>query len=80
MSNGIDIHIAAVGDSYTVTVDGLKGPTTYMVTYDCWNRDSRKSCDEMWQNETDSPRAWGYCPSCGKRRQAIHSRVAGSDS
>lgn len=55
-------------------------PTTYMVTYGCWNRDSRKSCDEMWQNETDSPRAWGYCPSCGKRRQAVSSRVAGSDS
>lgn len=23
MSNGIDIHVAAVGDSYTVTVDGI---------------------------------------------------------
>jgi hypothetical protein len=53
---------------------------TYIVYYVC--RDSRGtgSCDEDWSDEVRSRRAWGYCPACGKRTQAVSARVAGSDS
>jgi hypothetical protein len=57
---------------------------TWMAFYSCnygrngWNLSS-DACDESWQDEVPTPRAWSYCPYCGKRRSPQYSRIAGEE-
>lgn len=53
-------------------------PRSYMLHYTCLDNDDAKSCEEYWQDESESPSAWGYCPYCGKRRSAYLVYVAGA--
>lgn len=44
------------------------GPNGWKHAYDV--------CDESWQDEVPTPRAWSKCPECGKRRSPYSSRPA----
>lgn len=58
---------------------------TWYVEYNCaygrngWQPITPTTCDTGWADEVDTPNAWGYCPSCGKRRAPITSHPAGEE-